>query len=539
MSFALEQFNWRRAGPAAWVRLPGEAAVATFDTAADAHAECARREADARAVVGHPFRCGATLAEFTTFPDYAFLDWMRDADIDPPDPDPDGRTPWNVWADLYLGEWSAGQLARLWEGANRVRFFRVRERAGEPLHCVLRVKWAPDMNDSNYHPQCEGGTPTTVWHDRSAADRDRDAKQRLAADEMVAALATISEAEARFDPRRRPAAGEPFADVPTPEPTDATAAVHCEVMEVERGEPDAEPLTDTAFVVVRLGWDPLTDDAAEVHGLFDRQSDAGGVPVRVFARQADAELYRDEREAEYRAFANPYRFRPPAVQGGHWGDDRVVQTVHDLGINPPVPNPATGEYVHQQAAWADWWARVGDRLTDAQRSALWELTWDYSDRLALYAVRPVRVGGAGGGGQRRAVRTMYYVRATDWAPGGGPGHNPLRFLGAFADRSRAEAVRDEAERRFRESPPPEVGLPMAWEEYRGWETFSSMSLDQMWQHLAAHGLTYDAGPQGLPDPHWWEANRSRLNPQQVKAVWQVFDRVRLYEVLALPTEVDE
>ncbi|QDU23744.1 hypothetical protein [Urbifossiella limnaea] len=543
-AFVLERFSWRRVGPAGWVRLPGEVVVDRFDAAEDAHTEQARREADVRELVGHPFRCGTTLAEFTTLPEFAFLDWLRAADLDPPDRDPDGRTPWLAWADLFAGGWTPAQLAHVWEGCNRVRFFRVRERAGDPLHCVLRVNWWRDMNDTNFLSESEGGTPLALWHDRPAAERDRTAKQALAAAETAAAQRTLGEPDLAFDPGPRAAAANPFGPTPVPQPTaEATAVSHADVIDVDRGEPElgvpAESLADTAFVVVRFGWEPLTDEFDAVPGLFERPDGVGGVPVRVFARREEAERFRDRGESEYRAFANPYRFRPAGLRRGGWDAHDLPAAVRDLGIDRPFPAPARHDFVGHRRACADWWTHVAGGLTDAQRAGLWELTWE-SGPLALYEVRQLRVGDARHRPPRR-VRTLYYVRATNWIPDGGPANNPVRFLGAFADPARAEAVRDEAERAFRDSPPPDSPPPFPWEPDRDWTWYSSLTVSQARQHLVDHGLIDDTALAGfLPDPGWWQYSPRRpFRTEQVRALWEVFDRVRLYEVLALPTEVGE
>lgn len=545
-AFVLERFHWRRAGPGAWVRLPGENVVAAFDAGDDAHAELVRSEAEVRELVGHPFRCGTTLAEFTTFPEFAFLDWLRDADVEPPDRDPDGRTPWGVWADLYSDEWTASQLRHIWEGCNRVRFFRVRERVGEVLNCVLRVHWAQEMSYHHFLAESEGGSPVTIWHDPAAAERDRESKQELATAEMASVVDTIAEGELRFDPHRRRAAASPFAELPPAEPFDVRDAVHCEVVTVERGD-TAVPLGDTAFVVVRLGWDGLfrddgNDDSNEVPGLFEQRDGGGGVPVRVFARREDAEGWAADREGESRAAVNPFRFggpRPPAdaespsSRSFTRDEDRMVRHLAAVGLRLPPYAPGTENdlYPRFDPPMPDWWDRHADGLIVEQRAAVWACF----PHISFYTVREVRVGDGGTRPPRR-VRTMYYVRATTWAPDSGPGMNPHRLLGAFADRSKAEAVRDEAERKFRESPPPEQPPPVPCEADRPWDRYSSLTEAEALRHLLDEGWP----AYSVRTAHWWhESPRRPFHPRQVRAMWQVFDRVRLYEVLALPTEVAE
>lgn len=276
-TFVLERFNWRRVGPASWVRLPGGTPVASLEDRDRADAEAAEFGQLARLAVAHPFRCGAALAELTTLPEPVFLDWLRDGDIEPPDPD--GRLPWRAWADLDSAGWTAGQFAQVWAGCDRVRFGRVRVREADPLHCVLRVDWSRETNFTHFIPEAEGGAPVALWHDRAAAESDAHDKQRLAAEEVAAAQAANGDEGLRFDPTPRRLAADPFglrppAEHPT-EPTDSHGALHCEVAEVEAA--DAIPAGGTAFVVLRLGW--YSEDDGETDWMLFSRDDGGGWPV--------------------------------------------------------------------------------------------------------------------------------------------------------------------------------------------------------------------------------------------------------------------
>ena len=537
-TFVLERYNWRRVGPAAWLRLPGENALAAFDTADAAHTRAAELEAEARAVVGHPFRCGGSLRELTTLPGFAFQDWLSDVGIDPPDPDPDGSLPWLAWADLYSGEWSKSQLEHVWEGANRVRFHRVRERTAAQLHAVVRVRWSPPMNDSNYEPDTEGGMPCGLWHDRAAAERDRDRKQPFAADEVAGGMEMAGESRFHLDPRRRVVAAEPFAEVVPPPPADVRAVTHCEVVEIERGDDAAEPLGAWAFVVLRQGWDN-EDDPECGPGHFDNDNNydygarKGGVLVRAFRLQEDAERLRDELEAEYRGLANPFRFDLPRVPVGSDDNALVCEWFASLGLTPPAITAAfSSDYFSRRRLYAAWWDRSADCLTAGQHAAIWE--WVAAAR--FHEVREVPVGDGQELSPRR-VRTLYYVRATNWIPDGGPNVNPHRFLGAFADRDRAEDVRADADRRARTNQ-----TPMPWDrsgsEPNAWEEFSSWAKPDMRRHFVEHGLITEAEADNfVPNAYWWDDLRPRLRPAQAAAFWEVLDRVRLYEILPLETEV--
>ncbi len=537
-TFVLERFNWWRVEPTAWLRLPGEVALAAFDTAA-AHTRAAELEAEARAVVGHPFRCGGSLRELMTLPVFAFQDWLRDVGIEPPDPDPDDSLPWLAWADLYCGEWSKSQLEHVWEGTNRVRFYRVRERTAAPLHAVVRVCWSPPMNDSNYLPETEGGVPCALWHDRAAAERDRELKQRFAADEVAGGMEMAGESTMLLDPRRRVVAAEPFADVVPPLPAAVRAVTHCEVVEVERGDDATQPLGARAFQVVRLGWDEEDDpNCGSGHFYNDNYNNdsslpKGGVLVRAFLLKEDAERLRDELEVEYRGIADPFRFDLPRTPEGVEDNDHTSEVLTKLGLAPPAITAAfNSDYYYRRRLYAVWWDRHADGLTPEQHDALWGLFAD----LRFHEVREVPVGDGQALPPRR-VRTLYYVRATNWIPDGGPNVNPHRFLGAFADRDRAEEVRADADRRARTNQ-----TPMPWDrsgsERNAWEEFSSWAKADMRRHFVARGLISEAEADSFgPNAYWWDDLRPRLRPAQATAFWEVLDRVRLYEILPLETEV--
>lgn len=162
--FVVSRGNWRPAGrTGVWVRLPGEVRVAAFPTAEAAHAAAATREIDARGKV-NPFRLGATWADRTTLPEPIFRDFVRDADLDPPAAD------WAAWWDA--GTFSESQRGRVWEGLDRLRFFRVDERPVRlTAFAVIRVEW--QYNDEWFYPGDEGGAVTHAFRTRERAEAER------------------------------------------------------------------------------------------------------------------------------------------------------------------------------------------------------------------------------------------------------------------------------------------------------------------------------------------------------------------------------
>jgi len=313
---------------------------------------------------------------------------------------------------------------------------------------------------------------------------------------------------------------------------------HCEVVEIERGDDAAEPLGAWAFVVLRQGWDN-EDDPECGPGHFDNDNNydygarKGGVLVRAFRLQEDAERLRDELEAEYRGLANPFRFDLPRVPVGSDDNALVCEWFASLGLTPPAITAAfSSDYFSRRRLYAAWWDRSADCLTAGQHAAIWE--WVAAAR--FHEVREVPVGDGQALPYRR-LRTLYYVRATNWIRDGGPNVNPHRFLGAFADRDRAEDVRADADRRARTNQ-----TPMPWDrsgsEPNAWEEFSSWAKPDMRRHFVEHGLITEAEADNfVPNAYWWDDLRPHLRPAQAAAFWEVLDRVRLYEILPLETEV--
>jgi hypothetical protein len=166
--FVVSRLNWRPAPGRGWWLAPGTARLASFPTRDGAETERARRETNARNRV-NPFRCGKALDELTTLPEPIFLDWVRDTDLVPPKPAKKGTAPdWAEWWDANRPEMSGEQHARLWEGLNKLHFFRTDERPDGPVgYVVLALNW--EYNDEYYYANDEGGRVQAVYRTRERA----------------------------------------------------------------------------------------------------------------------------------------------------------------------------------------------------------------------------------------------------------------------------------------------------------------------------------------------------------------------------------
>jgi hypothetical protein len=219
--FVVSRLNWRVDWNRGFVRAAGDARVSAFADFATAETDRAAREAAAREVV-NPFRCGGTWGERSHMPEPVFRDFIADAGIEPPTlvpvptTHPDGRpvTPperrklereapppgtfrdWTAWWDAVAPALSAEQRGRVWEGLDRVRFFRVEERPVRQIgFVVLQIEW--NYNDEWYFPPSEGGGAYHAYRTRERAE--------------VECAKLNAEAREQWRQRLRlPAAGEPM-----------------------------------------------------------------------------------------------------------------------------------------------------------------------------------------------------------------------------------------------------------------------------------------------------------------------------------------
>ena len=196
--FVVARINWRVAGESgAFVRLPGETRVAAFADAPHAETDRAAREAEARKLV-NPFRCGVVWSDRAHLPEPVFRDFIKDTGVEPPvlvplprvdekgvpiarwerlrmeqeRPVPPGAfRDWATWWDATAPALSAEQVVRVWEGLDRVRFFRAEERPVRAVaFAVVRIDW--NYNDMWYYPGDDGGETTVAYRTRERAETE-------------------------------------------------------------------------------------------------------------------------------------------------------------------------------------------------------------------------------------------------------------------------------------------------------------------------------------------------------------------------------
>jgi hypothetical protein len=172
----VRRLNWRPAGDR-FIRLPGEVRLAAFDALETAEADRVRRESEVRDRV-NPFKCGTAWHALTTLPQLIFLDWLQDSGLPPPESWAEhaatGTIALDEWAEWWLKiahTLSAEQVAHLWAGLNRVRFFEAVERpASAVAFGVVKVMW--NYTDEWYEPGSEGGRAVRAFRSRERAEAE-------------------------------------------------------------------------------------------------------------------------------------------------------------------------------------------------------------------------------------------------------------------------------------------------------------------------------------------------------------------------------
>lgn len=152
-------------------RSPRADRVADFPTLLAAAADRGRREADARAAAGNPFRHGGpSLFYQTSLPGPVLYDWVLDRGIDPPAAGPDApHAAWVEWWDGFGHHLTPDQQAGVWEALDKLRFFDVREVSSAKLYVVVEINWT--WNDQPYlDADSEGGTAVAAYRDRTKAE---------------------------------------------------------------------------------------------------------------------------------------------------------------------------------------------------------------------------------------------------------------------------------------------------------------------------------------------------------------------------------
>ncbi|MBY0460728.1 MAG: hypothetical protein K2V38_25700 [Gemmataceae bacterium] len=171
VEYAIRRLNWRRTHYGI-VRMPGFTPFGTMPTIEEAEEDCGRREAEVRARVGNPFICGPTHAARSRLPEPIFEDWLRDAGIEPRQPGQTQPVNWVGWWPQAHKGLSAEQVAHVWAGLDRVRFFEVVARPENRIgYAVVRIEW--EYNDNWMEPGDEGGTPLRVFRRWTAAEEYR------------------------------------------------------------------------------------------------------------------------------------------------------------------------------------------------------------------------------------------------------------------------------------------------------------------------------------------------------------------------------
>jgi hypothetical protein len=194
--FVVSRLTWRSGWDRVFVRMSGETRVAAFADFDSAEADRATRERAVRARV-NPFDCGTTWGERAHMPEPVFRDFIHDAGIElptivpAPTTDEDGLAlsrqarrlkqrevppagtfrSWAVWWAATAPALSVEQVARVWDGLDRVRFFRVEERPVRTVaFVVVEVQW--NYNDEWYYPPAEGGGAYTAYRSRERAEAE-------------------------------------------------------------------------------------------------------------------------------------------------------------------------------------------------------------------------------------------------------------------------------------------------------------------------------------------------------------------------------
>ncbi|MDY3563616.1 hypothetical protein R5W23_005232 [Gemmata sp. JC673] len=167
LEYAIRRLNWRRTHYGI-VRMPGAVTQAILPMLEEAEADRSRREAEVRQRVANPFICGPSHAARSRLPEPIFADWLRDASIEPPVAQVQAVN-WTEWWEQTHKGLAPEQVAHVWAGLDRVRFFEVVARpAGSVGYAVVKIEW--EYNDDWYEPGAEGGTPLNVFRTRAAAE---------------------------------------------------------------------------------------------------------------------------------------------------------------------------------------------------------------------------------------------------------------------------------------------------------------------------------------------------------------------------------
>jgi hypothetical protein len=368
-------------------RLPGTNRVSAHSTRDEAEAQCRRLEEEARRIVNPFLYGGASLFYQTSLDEGRWGDWVQDAGLEPPAA---RNTPgWWKWWKMGHEGWTALEWVRLWEGLDRVRFYRVVERPLRPvLYTVGRINWRW-TDDDEYWPTLEGadvdgyrvfrrrGKAENDCNEFNEDDRAENHEGRycigLRLHHQTAPLTPIPWGELSWVPLEE----APFWDV-----------MEVEVEGVEDGPPLAKLLSSVDLatggrrpvsvqghppprkrqlslsLVLRYNWRPNS-----YH--FRREDGDGGVPLALFLDRALAERRRDELDRAARQEVCPVLFLLGHVEK-QYGLSRaeLKDRLSALGVELPED---TLKHDFGFYKWWQWWMRVVRQLGDEQREAVWDL----------------------------------------------------------------------------------------------------------------------------------------------------------------------
>lgn len=325
--------NWRWAPgnehtPRGWVCFPGPGtAVAEFDFFDDAEHDWGKREAAVRLKM-NPFECGPLIA-VSSLPEPIFRDFLMDTGIVPP---PVG-TPWDAWWAATREQLSDEQRARVWEAADKVRFFEITEEAaGSEVHVVVDVQW--EERDGIHVAEFDGGHLIRACrHVQRAGEiaRGRANQQRMQ-------YSPFGEGDAPFANCRPSNVRDPFTPGSTRLGTIATAPFS-EVVTIPFDETSdgVLPRTDEVFLVVRVDYAPSST-------TWDVGMGAG-IPLKAFADWERVCQFASELALNADSSFNPFRLaRTPGGLDYPGKEGHCLQACRDLGH--PLPDDQN---------WELWW----------------------------------------------------------------------------------------------------------------------------------------------------------------------------------------
>ncbi|WP_439631007.1 hypothetical protein [Gemmata sp.] len=355
---------------------PGPGAeVAGFESFDAAEADRTLREAAVRQRM-NPFECGP-LSAVTSLPDPILRDFLMDAGVEPPA----AGVPWADWWTATRTSLPDEQHARVWQAADKVRFFEVSEDPDGPqVHVVVDVTW--EERDGVHVAERDGG------------DLIRACRHLKRAGEIARGRATQ---------RRITLAGQhavdaaPFADCRPSHVPDPFAPGSTRLLRLPRAsfsEVVSIPFDEARGpkrYLLRYGYPHryresdvcLVMRSDYVHGPegFHPSGEGCGVPIRAFVDDDRAEQFAQQLEADARSQFNPFRLAniPERVSTRiAWGDDRllsreIVESCRLVGH----PTPTADD-------WERWWGEHVMSLPKAERDELWDQL-----RVIFYTVVPV------------------------------------------------------------------------------------------------------------------------------------------------------